>query len=173
MHTKWHWEHPHNMRDVICVSILAVNETQKCWLILGVDTCGVNTCDYAANTTAYIWLPNNVCPWFFHCLAIQLLHWPCCWSRNIPSRPSRPDISTRNTVRCRYNAVNFLQNNHNRHPIARPWGRDMGCLLWVQALIYILSQSLHYCVHYDIIFDRVITALHCIDYIRLVDHCLL
>ena len=26
------------------------------------------------------------------------------------------------TVRCRYNAVNFLQNPHNRHPIARPWG---------------------------------------------------
>ena len=25
-----------------------------------------------------------------------------------------------NTVRCRYNAVNFLQNPHNRHPIARP-----------------------------------------------------
>ena len=34
------------------------------------------------------------------------------------------------TVRCRYNAVNFLQNPLNRHPIARSWGRDMGCLLW-------------------------------------------
>ena len=31
--------------------------------------------------------------------------------------------------RCRYSAVNFLQNPHNRHPIARPWGRGMGCLL--------------------------------------------
>ena len=36
-----------------------------------------------------------------------------------------------NTVRCRYNAVNFLPNPHKRHPIARPWGRDMGCLLWL------------------------------------------
>ena len=35
------------------------------------------------------------------------------------------------TVRCRYNAVNFLQNPHNRHPIAHPSGRDMGCLLWI------------------------------------------
>ena len=35
------------------------------------------------------------------------------------------------TVRCRYNAVNFLQNPHNRHPIARPWGWGMGCLLWL------------------------------------------
>ena len=42
------------------------------------------------------------------------------------------------TVRCRYNAVNFLQNSHNRHPIPRPWGRGMGCLLWVWSLIYIL-----------------------------------
>ena len=25
-----------------------------------------------------------------------------------------------NTVRCRYNAVNFLQNHHKRHSIARP-----------------------------------------------------
>ena len=32
-------------------------------------------------------------------------------------------------VRCRYNAVNFLQNIHERHPIARPAGRGMGCFL--------------------------------------------
>ena len=30
------------------------------------------------------------------------------------------------TVQCRYNAVNFLLNPHNRHLIARPWGRGMG-----------------------------------------------
>ena len=34
------------------------------------------------------------------------------------------------TVQCRYNAVNFLENPYNRHPIARPSGRAMGCLLW-------------------------------------------
>ena len=38
-------------------------------------------------------------------------------------------ISKRSTVWCRYNAVNFLQNYHNRHPIARPLGRVLGCLL--------------------------------------------
>ena len=27
-----------------------------------------------------------------------------------------------NIVRCRYNAVNFLQNPHHRHPIASPFG---------------------------------------------------
>ena len=37
-----------------------------------------------------------------------------------------------NTVQCHYNVVNFLQNIHNKHPIACPLGRGMGCLLWVQ-----------------------------------------
>ena len=46
----------------------------------------------------------------------------------------------RNTARCRYNAVNFLQNSHKRHPIARPLGRGMRCLLCVQTLVRILSQ---------------------------------
>ena len=43
---------------------------------------------------------------------------------------------SRHTVRCCYNAVNFLQNHHKRHPIARPLGRDMGCLLWINTDIY-------------------------------------
>ena len=46
----------------------------------------------------------------------------------------------RNTARCRYNVVNFLQNPHKRHPIARPLGPGVGCLLCVQTLICILSQ---------------------------------
>ena len=32
---------------------------------------------------------------------------------------------------------------HNWHPIARPWGRDMGCLLRVWSLIYVLPDPLH------------------------------
>ena len=32
-----------------------------------------------------------------------------------------------------YNAINFIPNPHSRHPIARPWGRGMGCLLWVNS----------------------------------------
>ena len=34
------------------------------------------------------------------------------------------------TVRCRYNALSFLQCPYKRHPIARPRGRDIWCLLW-------------------------------------------
>ena len=47
----------------------------------------------------------------------------------------------RYTVRCHYNAVNLLQNSHNRHPIARPWGRGMGCLLWIWSLICVMLLS--------------------------------
>ena len=32
---------------------------------------------------------------------------------------------------------NFHQNTHNRHPIARPVGRGMGCLSWVQSIIFV------------------------------------
>ena len=49
------------------------------------------------------------------------------WCKNIP-----------NTIHCRYNAVKSLQNAHNRHPIARPWGRNMECPLWFLNLIQFL-----------------------------------
>ena len=45
------------------------------------------------------------------------------------------------TGRCRYSTVNFLQNIHKRHPTARPSGRGMGCIFWVQPLIDTVSRS--------------------------------
>ena len=66
------------------------------------------------------------------------------------------DIGFQNTRRCRYNGVNFLENFHKRHSIARPLGRLMGCLLWVQTLIHILSLS--WCMQYHNTLYRVITA---------------
>ena len=65
------------------------------------------------------------------------------------------------TVRCRYNAVNFITNIHKRHPMARPLGRGMGCLLWIQHLIDIMSQFLQLLMQNLTILDRVITALDC------------
>ena len=50
------------------------------------------------------------------------------------------------TVRCCYNAVSFLQFPHNKHPISRPLGRGMGCMLWVSGLIHALLLSLQCCV---------------------------
>ena len=63
------------------------------------------------------------------------------------------------TKRCRYNAVNFDPNPDKRHLIARPWGRDMGCLLWILPLMEILPQSLSYHMQIHVLLDRVITAL--------------
>ena len=51
-----------------------------------------------------------------------------------------------NIARYRYNAVNFLEKYHKRHPLARTLGRNMGCILWVQTLIYTLTQSRQWCV---------------------------
>ena len=44
----------------------------------------------------------------------------------------------------RHNNVNFQSNPHERHPIACQWGRDQGCLLWIQLLRHISPQSLPY-----------------------------
>ena len=101
-------------------------------------------------------------------------YWPS-WRRLVQSRPRGRLISnvyTTNssgtllsTVRCRYNAVNFITNIHKRHPMARPLGRGMGCLLWIQHLIDIMSQFLQLLMQNLTILDRVITALDCIVYV--------
>ena len=67
-------------------------------------------------------------------------------------------------VQCRYNAVNFLKNIQKRHPLARPLGRGMGCLLWIQHLIDVLSEFLQSFKQYFYILDRVIAALDCMWY---------
>ena len=64
--------------------------------------------------------------------------------------------------RGRYNAVNFPPNPPKIHRIAPPLGRDMESILWVQTVIYTLSQSTQGCMQYHVILDRVITALDCL-----------
>ena len=72
-------------------------------------------------------------------------------------------VPRKQAVWCRYNAVNFLTNFHKRHPIARPLGRGMWCLLRIQHLIDFLPQFLHRFRQYLTRFDRVITALDSIS----------
>ena len=43
-------------------------------------------------------------------------------------------------------SVFFFQFPHNIHPVARPLGRGMGCLLCVSSLIHVLLLWLQYCV---------------------------
>ena len=70
------------------------------------------------------------------------------------------------TEQCRYNGVIFLQNFHNREPIARLWGRGMRCLWWGWSLIYVLLLSSQCRVSYRDKFDRVIAAFDCISNIE-------
>ena len=74
---------------------------------------------------------------------------------------ARCDVNVMKYSVCRYNAVSFLENIHNRYPIACQWGRDMRCLLWGQAVIYVLLQSLEWDIQYRVISCRVTTALDC------------
>ena len=73
------------------------------------------------------------------------------------------DYNFWHTVRCRYHVINFLKNINKRHPTARPLGRGMGCLLWIQHLIDIQPQVLKLWMQYVTILDRVIMALDCIS----------
>ena len=67
------------------------------------------------------------------------------------------------TVETLYNTINFCSSTHKRHSIARPKGRGMGCLLWVQRATYWLCR-LTKIELYKIctIINRAIKGLHCI-----------
>ena len=52
--------------------------------------------------------------------------------------------------------VNFLQNMHNRHPIACPYGQAMGCLVWLQSLTYVTSLGLSSSMQCCVILEHVI-----------------
>ena len=55
----------------------------------------------------------------------------------------------------------FIKNIHKIHPIARPSGRGMECILWIMHLIDILPQFLQLFMQYLTILDHGITALDC------------
>ena len=52
------------------------------------------------------------------------------------------DLSHNHTVETLYNTINFCWSTHKRHSIARPKGRGMGCLLWVQRATYCVNVSI-------------------------------
>ena len=63
-------------------------------------------------------------------------------------------------LQCR--AIMKGVNPHKIHPIPRPLGRGMGCILWVQTMIYTLPHSPQWCKQYYVILDRIITAVNLI-----------
>ena len=54
-----------------------------------------------------------------------------------------------------------LGNNEFKHAIACPRGRDIGCLLWVSYLIFVLPFSVSSYVWYTGILDRDISRVDC------------
>ena len=52
------------------------------------------------------------------------------------------------TVETLYNTINFCWSTHKRHSIARPKGRGMGCLLWVQRATYCVDLSIWSSIKY-------------------------
>ena len=74
-------------------------------------------------TTERHW--NNISTYFTYCL----YHTKCV-----------VDITC--TVETLYNTINFCWSTHKRHSLARPKGRGMGCLLWVQRATYCVDLSI-------------------------------
>ena len=105
---------------------------------------------------------------FYSCISFKLLYFStdhiswdlstlakltrCAWWRLCVSR-NRVKCGS-GTVRSRYIAVIFLRIFHERLPIARPWGRVMGCRSWVQGLIEVVRLQLLRCANYLVIDDR-------------------
>ena len=68
-----------------------------------------------------------------------------------------------NTVETLYNTINFCWSTHKRHSIARPKGRGMGCLLWVQRATYYKLIDIELYEIFAII-NRAIKGLHCMPF---------
>ena len=92
----------------------------ECWLRLLVAT--------GRRSTAKFWLSISYVFSFSYFLS--------CWVFSF-FKHGRGDIGSfyfnhaSYTVRCRYNAAIFFLISQNKHSIARPWGRDMGCVSWI------------------------------------------
>ena len=68
-----------------------------------------------------------------------------------------------NNSHSSYIAIIFLWRFHERHPIAHPSGRVMGCRSWMQSLAKVVS--LHsFCVYYRVIEDCDISRVYSIEY---------
>ena len=84
------------------------------------------------------WLGSSVCLSVHTiCLSVCLHQW-CSTSHN---------FKTYSNIPCYL----FKKNTHNKCHIAHPWGWDMGYLLWVQSLIYVLPLLLPWCIQYHML----------------------
>ena len=100
--------------------------------------------DYSGKPEQDGWPSSN-----FQLTPGSYLNWGCNASDFITqSVCSTVCLATQTTLQYHYNMANFLPNTHNRHHIAHLWGWDLGCILWVWSLIYVLLESLQCCIQY-------------------------
>ena len=87
----------------------------------------------------------------FHYIFSGFRHWNHRWiwvkltdatsQQSTTMGEEREYILRYSTVETLYNTVNFCWSTHKRHSIARPKGRGMECLLWVQRATYCTDLS--------------------------------
>ena len=70
-------------------------------------------------------------------MGTTIASWGSPWWRHRAVHDDVVGKSMMSRAKTRYNTYTllishgFLWSTHNKHPIAHPWGRAMGCLLWV------------------------------------------
>ena len=93
---------------------------------------------YISNATV-----TDVRRWIYNVIVYWVSTVQHIWPQVADDSYIRLRISYTDTVRCRYNAHNFLEKPHNWYVIAQPFVRGMGFLLWVQTQIY---EMLNHCI---------------------------
>ena len=90
----------------------------------------------------------------FHFVSQSISRWLVMpyWRSPIKYRPGMSKLWSLlipNTVRCRYNTVNFLTHIHKRHPIARPLGEPLVSFVipasnWHSASVPVIIYEISY-----------------------------
>ena len=108
---------------------------------------------YKAIKMVYKWHLGVFYPWpaniWWYCRnwkTQEFLHIALWWKSAIENNTKKLIMLGRflivtHTGETLYNTVNFCWSTHKRHSIARPKGRGMRCLLWVQRATYCVDLS--------------------------------
>ena len=89
------------------------------------------------------WIPRTKGQLRGRCFHLMTSSWSLPWEEVIKTFPWKRGCWRHFaiTVETLYNTINFWWSTHKRHSIARPKGRGMGCLLWVQRATYCVDLS--------------------------------
>ena len=129
--TAWRWTRLKWHQGVVNISLNSLKQ------IVGSNQ---NTRDLI-NNISYKSYPTNFITFYEYVLNVHNVTPLQCVQQWTPSSRHWNFDGLPLTVETLYNTVNFCWNTHKRHSIARPKGRGMGCLLWVQRGTYCVDLS--------------------------------